>query len=201
MRKIISLLGKPCAGKGTRLRQFLEGKEDQYMVVSCGDVLRQEVEKETILGQQAKHYMDEGKLIPDYIIINLVLDQIRKAPEDISLILDGFPRTVEQAEAALECKMGITHVVDLVVSDAEAISRSEGRLVCKCCGEGYTKNAFKMPKKEGICDKCGAELVKRIDDKPEIIKERLRIFNRDTAPAIERMKASGVEYLEIDSVF
>ena len=119
------------------------------MIVSCGDVLRQEVEKETILGQQAKHYMDEGKLIPDYIIINLVLDQIRKAPEDISLILDGFPRTVEQAEAALECKMGITHVVNLVVSDAEAISRSD----------------------------------------------------RDTAPAIERMKASGVEYLEIDSVF
>ena len=149
MRKIISLLGKPCAGKGTRLRKFLEGKEDQYMIVSCVYVLSEEVELETILGQEAKHYMDEVKLIHDYIIINLVLDQIRKAPEDISLILDGFPRTVEQAEAALECKMGITHVVNLVASDAEAISRSD----------------------------------------------------RDTAPAIERMKASGVEYLEIDSVF
>ncbi len=201
MRKIISLLGKPCAGKGTRLRQFLEGKEEQYMVVSCGEALREEVENETILGRQAKHYMDAGKLIPDYIIINLVLNQIRKAPEDVSLILDGFPRTLEQAEAALECEMGITHVVNLVVSDAEAISRSESRIICKKCGESYTQKMFKMPKKEGICDKCGGKLVKRSDDKPEIIEERLKIFNIYTAPAIDRMKASGVEYLEIESTF
>ena len=199
MRKIISLLGKPCAGKGTRLRKFLEGKEDQYMVVSCGDVLRKEVEKETLLGKQAKHYMDAGKLIPDYIIINLVLDQIRKAPKDMSLILDGFPRTAEQAESALECKMGITHVVNLKISDADAITRSKVRVVCKNCGESYTENAFKKPKKEGVCDRCGGKLVKRSDDKPEIIKERLEVFNRDTAPAIEIIKRSGVEYTEIET--
>lgn len=199
MRKIISLLGKPCAGKGTRLRQFLEGKEDQYICVSFGDVLRKEVEKETILGKQAKIYMDAGKLIPDYIIVNIALDQIRKAPEDKPIILDGFPRTLEQAEAALECHMGITHVVHLKISDEEAMARSKVRIVCKNCGESYTKNAFKDPKIEGICDKCGSELVRRNDDKPEIIKERLEIFNRDTAPAIQRMKESGVEYLEIEA--
>lgn len=201
MRKIISLLGKPCAGKGTWLRQFLEGKEDQYKVVSCGDVLRQEAEKETILGKQAKHYMDAGKLIPDYIIINLVLDQIRKTPEDMSLILDGFPRTKEQADAALECQMGITHVVNLKVSDDEAMARSAIRVICSKCGETYTTGAFKKPKKEGVCDKCGTKLIKRSDDKPEVMKKRLEVFNRDTVPAIERMKASGVEYLEKESRF
>lgn len=199
MRKIISLLGKPCAGKGTRLRQFLEGKEDQYIYVSFGDVLRKEVEAETVLGKQAKIYMDAGKLIPDYIIVNIALAQIRNAPEDKPIILDGFPRTMEQAEAALECRMGITHVVNLKISDKDAIARSESRIVCKNCGESYTKNAYKKPKKAEVCDKCGGKLVKRNDDKPEIIKERLEIFNRDTAPAIKRMKESGVEYLEVEA--
>jgi len=197
MRKIISLLGKPCAGKGTLLRRFLEGKEDQYICVSFGDALRKEVEKETILGQQAKIYMEAGKLIPDYIIINIALGQIRKAPENMSLILDGFPRTADQAEAAVEAKMGITHVVNVKISDEEAIARSANRVVCPECGESYTLNEYKKPKKEGIWDRCGVKLVRRSDDKPEIIKERLESFNNYTIPAIKRMKDSGVEYLEV----
>lgn len=198
MRKIISLLGKPCAGKGTRLSKFLEGKEDQYTVISFGDILRKEVAEGTTLGMQAKHYMNAGELVPDYIIINLILEQLRKSPKDKTVILDGFPRTLEQAEAAIECNMGIAQVANLKISDEAAMNRSANRIICKDCGEAYTSNEYKKPKKEGVCDKCGGKLIRRDDDKPEIMKERLKIFNRQTEPAIQRLKKSGIDYMEVE---
>lgn len=201
MRKIISLLGKPCAGKGTRLSKFLEENGNQYTVVSFGDALRKEVANKTTLGRQAEYYMEAGKLIPDYIIINMVLEQIRKAPEDKSIILDGFPRTLGQAEAAIECEMGIKQVVHLKISDETVLKRSASRIVCQKCGESYTMNSYKKPKKEGVCDKCGGTLIRRNDDSPEVVKERLETYHRETEPVFERLAKSGVDILEVDSNF
>jgi len=196
MKKIISLTGKPGAGKGTRLSKFLEGREGEFEVLSVGNMLRREVSEETELGMQAKAYMDTGKLVPDYLIVNMVLEEIKKAKK--SIILDGFPRTVGQAEAALEGGIKITKGIDIYVSDEEVLRRSENRIVCVECGETYTRDDYKLPKSEGFCDKCGGELHRRSDDRRDVVLNRLKTYDTETKPVLEVLRNSGINIVSLD---
>jgi len=196
MKKIISLSGKPGAGKGTRLSKFLERREGEFIVLSVGNMLRKEVSEETELGIQAKAYMDKGKLVPDYLIVNMVLEEVKKTEK--SIILDGFPRTVGQAEAALEGGIKISKVIDIYVSDEEVVRRSENRIVCVECGETYTRDGYKPPKSKGFCDKCGGELHRRSDDRREVVLNRLKTYEIETKPVLEVLRNSGVDIVTLN---
>lgn len=181
MQKVITVSGKPCAGKGTRLRNFMQTRGKEYLVLSCGEMLRNEIDQQTELGKIAKPYVQEGKLVPDYLVINMLLEKIREA--DKTVILDAFPRTLGQAEALLEVGIHIDRVVNVHAPDSEIIKRAAQRIVCVECGETYTTTcAYKPPKVPGFCDKCGGELHRRHDDNK--IEERLQVYNQETLPVL-----------------
>ncbi len=183
---ILILLGAPGVGKGTQ--GALISKEYNIPQISTGDILRNEVKNETELGKKAKVYMDKGELVPDDIIIGMMENRIKQDDCKNGFILDGFPRTVAQAEAFDEMlkKNGLElHRVLLIdVPEEEIIERLTGRRVCPNCGAVYhIKN--NPPKKEGICDKCGSELVQRDDDKEEVVRNRLEVYKKNTMPLID----------------
>lgn len=198
MKKTIILVGKPGAGKGTRLSELLSERTDlaeQFEVLSVGNMLRQARKDGTDLGKQAAAYMDSGGLVPDEIINAIVLEGIRSSSK--SFFLDGFPRTVEQAKAVLDVYPDL--VVEFYVEDEIVIERAAARRVCSQCGETYTTNAFKAPKVEGICDKCGAPLIQRPDDAEDVVRNRLKVYEDQTFPVLNVLIDAGIPAVSIDN--
>jgi len=184
----IVMLGPPGAGKGTYASRLTKRLGIPH--ISTGDMVREEIKKQTDLGKKIKEYSDRGALVPDEIIIKLLAERIRKPDCSGGFILDGFPRTIRQAEA-LENIAKIDLVINLNVPDEIIITRLSNRLICRECGAIYNLLTLK-PKKDRICDKCGGTLYQREDDKPEVIKERLNIYRRQTEPLIEYYTKKGL---------
>jgi len=184
----IVMLGPPGAGKGTyasRLTKILGVPH-----ISTGDIVREEIKKQTDLGKKIKEYSDRGVLVPDDIIIKLLEERLKKPDCKKGFILDGFPRTINQAEA-LEKIAKVDLVINLKVPDDIIITRLSNRLICSKCGAIYNLLTLK-PKKEGVCDKCGGKLYRREDDRPEVIRERLNIYRKQTEPLIDYYAKKGL---------
>jgi adenylate kinase len=188
----IVLFGPPGAGKGTQAGLLSEKYAAAH--ISTGDTLREAVANKTPVGLKAKEYMDRGELVPDEVVIAIAKDKLAQQGEK-GFILDGFPRTVPQAEAldaALkELGMPLDAVVNLQVNEEELVRRLSGRWVCPKCGEPY-HSENKKPAKSGICDKCGEQLVQREDDKPEAVRNRLKVYQEKTAPVLDYYSGTGV---------
>ena len=177
----IIFLGPPGAGKGTyasRLTPILENPH-----ISTGDIVRDEIKAQTELGKTIREYSDKGELVPDEIIIKLLAKRLRKPDCKRGFILDGFPRTIKQAEA-LDKISKIDLVINVNVPDEIIIKRLSNRIVCKRCGTVYNKLTLR-PKRDNICDECSSQLYQREDDKPEVIQERLNVYRKKTEPLIE----------------
>ena len=179
------LFGPPGAGKGTQSTFLVEKLDMRH--ISTGDLFRAAMKNNTELGQKAKQYMDKGQLVPDEIVIGMVEEKLESLAGQ-SFILDGFPRTKPQAEALDrlldQLNMKLDWVVSLNVPDQTLISRLTGRRVCKGCGAVYHVEA-KPTQKDGVCDICGGEVVQRSDDMEDVIKDRLEVYKKNTAPLIE----------------
>lgn len=197
MESVIVLFGKPGAGKGTRLSEFLKGREEQFEVLSVGNLLRKARKDQTELGKKASYYMDAGLLVPDDIINAIVIEGLKSANKPI--FTDGFPRTVAQAEAMLHAGIRPALVVEFFVDDDVVVERSHNRIVCESCGEPYTLNNFKPAKVEGICDKCGGKLVRRADDEETVVRNRLAVYQTETYPVLEVLKSANVSVATIDN--
>ena len=184
----IILLGSPGAGKGTQAKVLT--KELDILHISTGDILRKAIEEKTPLGLKAKKYMDKGYLVPDNLIINLIKERLKREDCKKGFLLDGFPRTIPQAEA-LEEISNIEKVIKLKIENDVAIERLSGRRTCKGCGAMY--HVIYLPsKREGICDRCGEELIIREDDKEEAVLKRLEVYREETRPLIEYYKKKGL---------
>ncbi len=189
----IIMLGAPGAGKGTQAKQIAA----KYSIphISTGDIFRANIKNGTELGKKAKEFMDQGLLVPDELTCDLVMDRIASDDCANGFVLDGFPRTIPQAEAltaALE-KIGqsMDYAIDVDVPDENIVSRMSGRRACLNCGATYHIVSI-PPKKEGICDVCGSELVLRADDAPETVQKRLDVYHEQTQPLIDYYKAQGI---------
>ena len=189
----IVMLGAPGAGKGTQAKMIA----DKYGIphISTGDIFRANIKNGTELGKKAKEYMDQGLLVPDELTCDLVVDRIAQPDAAKGYVLDGFPRTIPQAEAltnALKARgESIDFAIDVDVPDENIVNRMGGRRACLACGATY-HIVFNAPKKEGICDVCGKELVLRDDDKPETVQKRLDVYHAQTQPLIDYYTKAGV---------
>ena len=189
----IIMLGAPGAGKGTQAKKIAA----KYSIphISTGDIFRANIKNGTELGLKAKSYMDAGGLVPDEITIGMLLDRIHQADCENGYVLDGFPRTIPQAESLTEAlkKNGedIDFAVNVDVPDENIINRMSGRRACLNCGATY-HIVYNAPKTENVCDTCGQELVLRDDDKPETVKKRLDVYHDQTQPLIDYYKNEGV---------
>ena len=189
----IIMLGAPCAGKGTQAKMIA----DRYNVphISTGDIFRANIKNGTELGIEAKKYMDQGKLVPDELTVKILLDRVAQDDCKNGYVLDGFPRTIPQAEVLDEAlnKLGdkIDYAIDIDVPDENIINRMSGRRACVTCGSTYHM-IHVPPKQEGICDRCGSELILRDDDKPETVKNRLKIYHDQTQPLIDFYTKKGI---------
>ncbi|MBP1563391.1 MAG: adenylate kinase [Oscillospiraceae bacterium] len=181
-------LGAPGAGKGTQAEVVC--KELNIPAISTGNMLREAVKNGTEAGLKAKSFMDAGELVPDDVVIGILKDRIAQPDAQNGFILDGFPRTVEQAEALDKMGVNIDKVVEIAVSDEAITARMSGRRVCEGCGNSYHIE-FKPTKVEGICDACGAKVVQRIDDKPETVQARLKTYHEKTAPLKDYYEKRG----------
>ena len=189
----IIMLGAPGAGKGTQAKMIA----DKYGIphISTGDIFRANIKNGTELGKKAKEYMDQGLLVPDELTCDLVVDRIAQPDAAKGYVLDGFPRTIPQAEAltaALKARgESVDYAIDVDVPDENIVNRMGGRRACLACGATY-HIAFNPPKTEGICDVCGKELVLRDDDKPETGQKRLDVYHAQTQPLIDYYTKAGV---------
>lgn len=187
------LLGPPGAGKGTQATRIVE----KYKVphISTGDIFRENIKNNTLLGQKAQEYMNKGELVPDQLVVDIALDRLGKDDCKNGFLLDGFPRTVFQADALdkfLKDKgKGIDLVINIEVEDKMLIERLDARRVCPTCAATY--NVIGMPpKKEGICDKCNDTLIQRKDDKKETVGNRIKVYHEQTSPLIDYYKEKGL---------
>lgn len=194
----IIMLGAPGAGKGTQAKMLA----DKYAIphISTGDIFRANIKNGTELGKKAKEYMDQGLLVPDELTCDLVVDRVKQEDCENGYILDGFPRTIPQAECldAALTEMGekIDFAVNVEVPDENIVNRMSGRRACVACGATY--HIVHIPTKvEGICDRCGKELILRDDDKPETVTKRLNVYHEQTQPLIEYYTKKGV-LVEVD---
>ncbi|MBR5773296.1 MAG: adenylate kinase [Clostridia bacterium] len=182
------LLGAPGAGKGTQA-EFISEKYNIPMV-STGNMIREALKNETELGLKAKSFMDAGQLVPDEVVIGIIKERLDAEDCANEFILDGFPRTIPQAEALDKMGVELDRVVNFEVPDEAIIARMGGRRVCAACGCSYHIE-FNRPQKDGVCDKCGAELIQRKDDHPDTVKERLRVYHEQTEPLKDYYAQTG----------
>lgn len=189
----IIMLGAPGAGKGTQAKMIA----DKYQIphISTGDIFRANIKNGTELGKEAKKYMDQGLLVPDELTVKILLDRVAQDDCKNGYVLDGFPRTIPQAEVLEEAltKLGdkIDYAINVEVPDENIVKRMGGRRACVNCGATYHIEHV-PPKKEGICDNCGSELILRDDDKPETVKNRLSVYHKQTQPLIDFYNGKGV---------
>lgn len=203
----IVLFGPPGAGKGTQAQLL----SDEFNIphISTGDILRENVKKGTVLGKKAKTYMDKGELVPDKILIDIIKDRLQKPDTRKGFLLDGFPRTIPQAEALDnildDLNKRLDAVINIDVGEAELIRRLSGRRICRSCGASYHL-VFNPPKASGVCNVCGGELYQRADDMEEAIKNRLKVYKKQTQPVMNYYKEKGLLIdvdgeREIDDIF
>ncbi len=189
----IIMLGAPGAGKGTQAKKIAE----KYGIphISTGDIFRSNIKEGTELGKKAKTFMDQGLLVPDELVVDLVVDRLAKDDCENGCVLDGFPRTIPQAEAldaALTANGDkVDFAIDIDVPDEDIVKRMSGRRACVSCGATYHIEHV-PPKKEGICDVCGSELILRDDDKPETVRKRLGVYHEQTQPLINYYQEKGI---------
>ena len=189
----IVMLGAPGAGKGTQAKMIAE----KYTIphISTGDIFRANIKEGTPLGLEAKSYMDQGKLVPDELTVKILLDRVAKDDCKNGYVLDGFPRTIPQAnvlkEALAKQNDKIDFAINVDVPDENIVRRMSGRRACVTCGATYHIEHV-PPKKEGICDKCGSNLILRDDDKPETVLNRLKIYHEQTQPLIDFYNNEGI---------
>lgn len=189
----IIMLGAPGAGKGTQAKRIAE----KYSIphISTGDIFRANIKNGTELGNKAKTYMDKGELVPDSLVVDLVIDRFKEADCANGYVLDGFPRTIPQAEAldAALAAIGekVDYAINVEVPDENIISRMSGRRACVGCGATYHIK-YNPAKADGLCDTCGQELILRDDDKPETVKNRLDVYHNQTQPLIDYYSKQGI---------
>ena len=181
-------LGAPGAGKGTQAE--IVQKKYNIPSISTGNIIRAALKAGTELGLRAKEFIENGQLVPDEVVIGLVRERLAEDDCKNGFILDGFPRTVAQAEALDAMGIELDKVIDIEVSDEKIAERMSGRRVCSDCGASYHL-VFKKPKEDGKCDQCGAELVLRKDDAPETVLERLKVYHEQTEPLISYYEKKG----------
>ncbi len=189
----IVLLGAPGSGKGTLATRLSEKLNIPH--IATGDIFRFNLKNNTELGKLAKSYMDKGELVPDDVTCKMVKDRFQNDDARAGFILDGFPRTIPQAEELDKILKEMNKKIDFCIlvdsDDDKIITRMGGRRVCKNCGEIFHTVTLK-PKKDGICDKCGGELIQRDDDKEEVVKDRLKVYHEQTAPLIDYYKKQNL---------
>ena len=194
----IIMLGAPGAGKGTQAMKIAE--KYQIPHISTGDIFRANIKEGTELGKKAKSYMDQGQLVPDELTLELIMDRFQNPDCANGYVLDGFPRTIPQAEALTEAlaKKGetIDYAINVEVPDENIINRMGGRRACLACGSTY-HIVYAPTRVEGICDRCGEKLVLRDDDKPETVKNRLNVYHNQTQPLIDYYSKQG-KLAEVD---
>jgi len=189
----IIMLGAPGAGKGTQAKKIAA----KYGIphISTGDIFRANIKGGTELGMKAKTFMDQGMLVPDEITIGMLMDRIHEEDCKDGYVLDGFPRTIPQAESLTGALKAMDEAIDYAVNvdvpDKDIVSRMGGRRACLSCGATYHVE-FHAPKEEGICDTCGEKLVLRDDDKPETVQKRLNVYHEQTQPLIDYYEKAGV---------
>ncbi|MDF2948394.1 MAG: adenylate kinase [Sedimentibacter sp.] len=187
------LLGPPGAGKGTQAETIV--KEFSIPHISTGDIFRQNIKEGTVLGKKAKEFMDQGLLVPDELTVELVKDRLKKDDCKNGFLLDGFPRTIFQADALEDAlnsmNQKLDYVVNIEVRKELLIDRAVGRRVCKDCGQTYHMT-FNKPSKEGTCDKCGGELLQRKDDTEETVTKRINVYLEQTEPLIDYYTKKGI---------
>ena len=189
----IIMLGAPGAGKGTQAKKIAAKYNIPH--ISTGDIFRANIKNGTELGKKAKTFMDQGLLVPDELVVDLVVDRVNQEDCTNGYVLDGFPRTIPQAEAlenALKAQgQSVDFAIDVDVPDENIVKRMGGRRACVGCGATYHL-VYAPTKKEGICDACGAELILRDDDKPETVTKRLGVYHEQTQPLIDFYKKAGI---------
>jgi len=182
------LLGAPGAGKGTQAEMICERLG--IPAISTGNMIREALKSGTEMGLKAKSYMDAGQLVPDEVVIGIIKDRLSQSDCENGFILDGFPRTIPQAEALDNMGVAIDMVIDIEVPDEKIVSRMSGRRVCKNCGASYHL-VYKMPVAEGECNTCGGFLTQRDDDKPETVQNRLNVYHKETEPLKDYYAKTG----------
>lgn len=189
----IIMLGAPGAGKGTQAKMIAE--KYQIPHISTGDIFRANIKNGTDLGKEAKSYMDKGELVPDELTVRILLDRVAQPDCKNGYVLDGFPRTIPQAEVLdkelTKQNESIDYAINVEVPDENIVRRMSGRRACLGCGATYHLVHI-PPAKEGICDKCGKELILRDDDKEETVKNRLNVYHDQTQPLIDYYEKKGV---------
>lgn len=187
------LLGPPGAGKGTQAKLLI--KKYQIPQISTGDILRAAVKEMTPMGVRAKAFMDAGALVPDEVVVGIIRDRLNLSDCSGGFILDGFPRTVAQADALATVLAGlgrsIDHVILMVVDKEELLGRITGRRTCRNCGKGFHVS-FDPPKKPGTCDECSGELYQRDDDRADTMRNRLEVYEQQTSPLVEYYKKESL---------
>lgn len=196
--RFIVLLGPPASGKGTQAARLREALNLPH--VASGDLFRENLKNKTELGLKAKVYMDRGDLVPDDVTIAMVMDRLSRPDCADGALLDGFPRTIAQAEALDQALAQEGHrislVPNIVVPDEVLVERVSGRRLCRTCGEAYHVK-FNLPKQPGVCDNDGGELYQRDDDKPDTVRQRLKVYWEQTSPLIDYYRRQGV-LVEVD---
>ena len=189
----IIMLGAPGADKGTQAKKIAAKYEIPH--ISTGDIFRANIKNGTELGKKAKTYMDQGLLVPDELVVDLVVDRVNQDDCANGYVLDGFPRTIPQAEALTQAlaklDQKMDYAIDVNVPDENIVKRMSGRRACVGCGATY-HIVFAPTKVEGICDVCGGELILRDDDKPETVQKRLNVYHEQTQPLIDYYTAEGI---------
>ncbi len=184
----IIFLGAPGAGKGTQAE--IVSEKLAIPTVSTGNIIRAALKNGTPMGLKAKEYIESGKLVPDEVVIGIIKDRLQEDDCKNGFILDGFPRTIPQAEALDTMGIVIDKVIDIEVADEKIATRMGGRRVCKACGNSYHLE-YKKPQNDGVCDACGGELIQRKDDAPETVLERLKIYHQETEPLKDYYEKQG----------
>ena len=182
------LLGAPGAGKGTQAEVICN--KFSIPAISTGNIIREALKNGTEMGLKAKSYMDEGKLVPDDVVIGIIQERLAKDDCKNGFILDGFPRTIPQAEALDAMGVEIDRVVSIEGPDEKIVERMSGRRVCEKCGASYHM-LYKKPAKEDVCDACGGALIRRKDDAPETVQDRLKVYHEQTEPLKDYYAKSG----------